>query len=171
MSQAQQLKNLIGEVVDFRGVKLRLRLAPLEIWVNNGRMPARYRADYLRGLSGGFDAQLPVIEDPEAESLEFIQFREDVVRFALMEPKIAPRDTEPKKDEVALEDLQQIPDLYNFVFAYATFNGNAMIPTREGSVSADALSTFREESQPNDADRSDSADIRTETFAVAGAAE
>lgn len=171
MTLTQQLQNSIVREVPFGGVTIKLRLAPLDLWIKEGKVPTFFQEQYLR-TSGG-DKTVRKISPDEAEQYgrEELAFREQVVRYCLVDPSVTPDGQEPKETELTMEQVQLIPGLYEFVYGFGIFRGSeAVLNTKGGGIKADDLATFRDESGQPDRTGAHSTEVLDAPVSTAGAA-
>jgi hypothetical protein len=171
MLLAQQLQNTIVCEVPFRDRTIKLRIAPLDLWIKEGKVPTFFQEQYLR-TSGG-DKTVRKISPEEAEQYgrEELAFREQVIRHCLVDPPVAPGGQEPKENELTMEQVQLIPGLYEFVYGFGIFRGNkAVLNTKGGGIKADDLATFRDESGQPDRAGAHGTEVLDAPVSTAGAA-
>ena len=170
MNLAQQLQTQIARDVPFGGVIIKVRLAPLDLWIKDGKVPTFFQETYLKATGGNKAERTITAEEAEANGRDEIAFREQVVRYCLVDPPIAPDGQEPKKNELSLEQVQLIPGLYEFVYGFGIFRGaSAILNTKGGGIKADDLNTFREELGQSVGDSSDGGTVQSEAVSTAGA--
>lgn len=170
MNLAQQLQNQIAREVPFGGVLIKVRLAPLDLWIKEGKVPTFFQETYLKATGGNNAERSITAEEAEKNGRDELAFREQVVRYCLVDPPIAPEGKEPTKNELSIEQVQLIPGLYEFVYGFGIFRGaGAVLNTKGGGIKADDLSTFRGESGQSDSSGGDGGAVQSEAVSLAGA--
>jgi hypothetical protein len=171
MNLAQQLQTQIAREVPFGDVIIKVRLAPLDLWIKDGKVPTFFQETYLKATGGNKAERTITAEEAEKNGRDEIAFREQVVRYCLVDPPITPEGQEPKKNELTIEQVQLIPGLYEFVYGFGIFRGaQAVLNTKGGGIKADDLNTFREESGQSDSSGGDGGAVQSETISAAGIA-
>lgn len=170
MNLAQQLTSLSAQEVEFKGVKLKLRVAPLDLWVQRGDVPLYYQSEYLSAIGGK-------TEQPDLTSAQAIQkgrddlaFKEKAIRYCLIDPPLTAENAEKKEGEITFEEIQAIEDLYEFLWAFAIYRGKvSTIKTKGGEINADDLATFRQEQGQPVSDSSNGGAVLDASVNIAGA--
>ena len=158
-----------GREVEYNGFPLKLRYAPLEIWIAHGRVP-QFLASKFLAAQAAIDAGEPqqaTLEDANA----YLSFKKQVIEFCAIEPRITYGDA---PDAIKAEEIDAtVPGLLNFVFAFGLRQAeDSAIETANGEVNVNALASFRDNGERAfgiDSASAHGADVLTEAVNVAGA--
>lgn len=133
-----------GREVEFQGFPLKLRFAPLEVWIQAGRVPQYFASQFLQAQVS-LDAEVPDVPKADIEDAKaFLQFKRAVIEHCAIEPRITyGEDT----DAIRAEEIDSnAPGLLHFIFMYGIGQtSHATVQTVNGEVSASALATFRDD--------------------------
>lgn len=158
-----------GREVEFNGFPLKLRFAPLEVWVQAGRVPQYLASQFLQAQVTTDYAESPQASLDDAK--QFLEFKRAVIEHCAIEPRITYGND---ADAIRAEEIDSTcPGLLAFIFAYGLRQTeHATVKTINGEVSAEALATFRDDGTGPDGTDSNSAhgaNVQPEAIGVAGA--
>jgi len=137
-----------GVEVEFDGFPLRLQYAPLEVWVQSGRVPQTLAAAYVAAQTGRGGAGAAVGEGiTDEEQRDYLEFKRRVVEFCSISPKIVFDARELANGEMSAEEVAAVvPGLLDFIYFFALrLQPGATIRTKGGEVEVDSLSNFRDD--------------------------
>lgn len=131
---------------EWSGIPLRLRLAPLTLWAEQGRVPQHLATIYQQSLAGEKpDTSEPVIVS-ESDKQDWEDFRRRVIEYSAMEPLVTFGDV-ADTDAVKADELEAVaPGVLNFIYGYAV----RVITPKKDEVSVDTLANFRQDEAGTD---------------------
>lgn len=171
MTLAERLQQSIIHDVPFRGETIKLRLAPLDLWIRQGKVPTFFQEQYLKTTGGSKDVRAVDADEAQQNGADELAFREQVVRYCLVDPAITPEGQPSKDGELTIEQVQLIPGLYELVYGFGIFRGSqAILNTKGGQIKADDLATFRDEPEQPAGARAHGGAIQSEAISAVGTA-
>lgn len=147
----EKLTQSIREV-EHDGFPMRLRLIPVEIWIEHGKVPQHLANTYLRAISGDEEgvhlAAAAVSQMTDDDALALLRFKQSVIEYAAIEPKIVFADRELAEGEISAAEVASVaPGILDFIFNYATGQAaQSPVETITGEISAGALESFHQDS-------------------------
>jgi hypothetical protein len=160
-----------GREVEYNGFPLKLRFAPLEAWIQAGRVPQYLASQYLQAQVTTEPDYAETPKASEEDGKSFLNFKRGVIEFCAIEPRITYGDD---ADAIKAEEIEATASgLLQFIFAFGLRQTeHATVQTVNGEVSAKALATFRDDgtrANGTDSPSTHGADVQSEAVCAVGA--